>query len=549
MRRSFSDCTNCPPGSYCQSLGLSLPTDVCAAGYYCISGATTPTQYESPIGFFSPAGAYSPSACPPGTYNNQVRQSQCANCPARFYCNGTATVQPAVCPQGFYCPMSTALPQKCPAGTYSNLTGLAVTTDCLSCPPGFFCQTSGLVQPSGPCMAGYTCTGGAMFPNPNGQSYGTICPAGMYCPLGSALPLPCPLGTYRPNTLGQNVTDCTPSPGGTFSNATGLTAPTGVCSAGYYCTSTAFIATPTDGVTGNLCPVGFFCPLGSSSPLKCLSDCQLCAPGQYCNTTGAVAPSGPCDPGYFCQFNNAVARPTGISTVNGVQLGGGICPVANFCSGGSSAPTVCAAGTYSISTGASQCTPCPAGYYCPAGTSDYSGLACPQGYYCPQGTRTMHEYPYCQLCAPGQYCNTTGAVAPSGPCDPGYFCQFNNAVAQPTGVSTVNGVQLGGGICPVANFCPGGSSAPTVCAAGTYSISTGASQCTPCPAGYYCPAGTSDYSGLACPQGYYCPQGTRTMHEYPCPKGTYSTQTTLQNVTQCVYAPGGMYVDIVGATA
>ncbi|OQR94999.1 hypothetical protein ACHHYP_00649 [Achlya hypogyna] len=158
--QSFSDCTNCPPGLYCQSSGLSLPTDLCAAGYYCVSAATTPTQYESPIGFFSGAGAYSPSACPPGTYNNQVRQSTCAACPERFYCNGTATVQPAVCPQGYYCPLNTALPQKCPAGSYSNLTGLAASSDCLSCPPGSFCQTSGLVQPSGPCMAGYTCTGG-----------------------------------------------------------------------------------------------------------------------------------------------------------------------------------------------------------------------------------------------------------------------------------------------------------------------------------------------------------------------------------------------------
>ncbi|KDO27716.1 hypothetical protein SPRG_22196, partial [Saprolegnia parasitica CBS 223.65] len=557
--QSFSDCTNCPPGYYCQSLGLSLPTDVCAAGYFCVSGATTPTQYESPIGHFSPAGAYSPSACPPGTFNNQVRQSQCANCPARFYCNGTATVQPAVCPQGYYCPASTALPQKCPAGTYSNLTGLAATTDCLSCPPGFFCQTSGLVQPSGPCMAGYTCTGGAMFPNPNGQSYGTICPAGMYCPLGSALPLPCPLGTYRPNTLGQNLTDCTPSPGGTFSNATGLTAPTGVCSAGYYCTSTAFIATPTDGVTGNLCPVGFFCPLGSSSPLKCVegtyasslgqalctpcpagSFCdgvltdrhQVCPQGAYCPpSTGASQP--PCPVGSFNNgtglpaiTNCTVCTPGSFCASVGLVQPTALCQAGFFCNAG--AVNAFGQTTSQLVNGtlSANASSCPSGSYCPVGT--YQPVPCPVGTYLP--TRGGRQLSDCQLCTPGQYFDTTGAVAPSGPCDPGYFCQHNNAVARPT-----------------TNFCPSGSSAPTLCAAGTYSISTGASQCTPCPAGYYCPSGTSDYSGLACPQGFYCPQGTRTMHEYPCPKGTYSNQTMLQNVTQCVYAPGGMYVDIVGA--
>ncbi len=50
-----------------------------------------------------------------------------------------------------------------------------------------------------------------------------------------------------------------------------------------------------------------------------------------------------------------------------------------------------------------------------------------------------------------------------------------------------------------------------------------------------------------CPAGYYCPQGTQRFDQFPCPKGTYSNQTGLQDVSQCIFAPGGMYVDVVAA--
>lgn len=38
-------------------------------------------------------------------------------------------------------------------------------------------------------------------------------------------------------------------------------------------------ATPSDGETGNICPVGHYCPLGSSYPV-------VCPDGTYSNTTG-----------------------------------------------------------------------------------------------------------------------------------------------------------------------------------------------------------------------------------------------------------------------
>lgn len=83
----------------------------------------------------------------------------------------------------------------------------------------------------------------------------------------------CPEGTHKP-------IDCDP---GTYCETTGLDRPTGNCSAGYYCTLKASIQNPTDGTTGNICPVGHYCLLGSSIPI-------VCPTGTYLNATGQVRP-------------------------------------------------------------------------------------------------------------------------------------------------------------------------------------------------------------------------------------------------------------------
>ena len=82
---------------------------------------------------------------------------------------------------------------------------------------------------------------------------------------------------------------------------------------------------------------------------------------------------------------------------------------------------------------------CPAGKYCPSGTSANQN-ACPKGYYCPANSR--HPTP-----------------------------------------------------CPKGNYCPEGASAPTQCEAGFYCPDL-ASQHTPCTPGFYCPAGA--FTQLIC---------------------------------------------------
>ena len=90
-------------------------------------------------------------------------------------------------------------------------------------------------------------------------------------------------------------------------NPIGNTEPSGLCTAGYYCTQGASNSTPTDGVTGNICPAGKYCEIGSIAGAGCLvgtfsnteglttaSQCQNCTGGYYCGTVGLTAETGTC---------------------------------------------------------------------------------------------------------------------------------------------------------------------------------------------------------------------------------------------------------------
>ena len=142
-------------------------------------------------------------------------------------------------PDGYYCPDSSAspIPLSCPAGTFAlgNLTSLE--SDCQLCPVGHAC-TGGAAQPS-ICLAGNVapangsvacskCKGGT-YQQDEGQTACVACEPGYFCKVGSPIGLPCP--------------------GGTFSNATGL-------SRAAQCQSVAS---------------GFWAPIGSIAPEPCFS--------------------------------------------------------------------------------------------------------------------------------------------------------------------------------------------------------------------------------------------------------------------------------------
>ena len=121
------------------------------AGYYCIAGSATPTQFTAPPGFYTLSGAYQATPCAAGTYNQQLGQSACTACPAGFVCTNQSTIYYTICPPGFVCPTGSAVPTPCPAGTYSTAINLQNVSACTPCPPTMYCATAGLTVVTGAC--------------------------------------------------------------------------------------------------------------------------------------------------------------------------------------------------------------------------------------------------------------------------------------------------------------------------------------------------------------------------------------------------------------
>jgi hypothetical protein len=142
-------------------------------------------------------------------------------------------------------------------------------------------------------------------------------------------------------------------------------------------------------------------------------------------------------------------------------------------------------------------------------------------------------------------------------------------------------------MCPAGYYCPSGTTFPNKCAPGFYS-DTGAIACTLCEIGTYCPneattisekvlnvcpagvycmrqltnfnmidpitlqsisytgkVGLHVYPDLVsyyCLKGYYCPAGTKIM--IPCPAGTYNRLFGRKNILDCVQTDPGYYTDV-----
>ena len=106
------------------------------------------------------------------------------------------------------------------------------------------------------------------------NNLGTItpeeCKAGNYCPPGTkhSTEYPCPKGTYSDKKKLNSPDQCSDCLGGSYCLG-GETSPTGLCWAGFYCTGGSSTFSPTDGVSGNVCPRGFYCENGTAYPDPC----------------------------------------------------------------------------------------------------------------------------------------------------------------------------------------------------------------------------------------------------------------------------------------
>jgi hypothetical protein len=499
---NISQCSACVAGSYCGVNGKSAPTGPCAAGYYCLPGASVATPTTQGFGAVCPAGTYcplgsaAPTPCAPGSFRAATlgsSQESCTPCPpgqfcstsgltapsgsclAGFYCGNASTSATAtVCPPGAACPGSSASPASCTAGTFANASGLS---SCLACPPG------------------YQCAFGASQP--------VACQPGSFCIAGTgAVGQPCPAGRFSASAYLTQATDCALCTPGSFcsgSPASTLVV-TGPCDAGYYCMAGSVNAQGGlgNGTSATLCPRGAYCVAASATFAQCppgkfspslgnsnASACMPCTPGMYCNAAGLSAPTGVCGGGYYCIAGASAAAPDGLDASVGGQ-----CGIGSFCTAGSSAPALCEAGSFQSQAGASACvvaplgffvdapnasapTVCGLGFFCPNASSSGTANACPAGWY---GSRTqLGSAADCTPAPPGSYVATAGLSAVSGSCAPGFACFGRSVEAAP--LDSVTGAP-----CEIGTFCPAGSGA--------------FQNCTP---GMYC-----DAAQLAAPTGLWC---------------------------------------------
>ena len=256
--------------------------------------------------------------------------------------------------------------------------------------------------------------------------------------------------------------------------------------------TTCYLCTCDAGVC---CPPGACCPSGKNGHIS--SDMRPCPRGYWCGLGTNDCYGHPCREGTY-------GSGEGLKSSSECTQ----CPAGKACPAGSTGPTTCGAGTYLSSN---KCVKCPAGYYCPNGKDKNK---CGKGYYCPAGASSR------TACPAGKYSSSDTANSCSN-CTAGYYCPGASDRQQ----------------CGKGNYCPTGSSRSTACPAGQYSTSATASSCTKCTAGYYCPGGSDKQQ---CGKGNYCPAGS--SRPKVCPAGQYSSNATASSCTKCnagYYCRGG----------
>lgn len=136
---------------------------------------------------------------------------------------------------------------------------------------------------------------------------------------------------------------------------------------------------------------------------------------------GLPYPTGPCDPGYYCNTKAYTSAPPDGAT-------GGLCPRGGYCPVGSSYPTACDPGKYNNFTGGktqADCYACDPGYYCSGTNLPYPTGCCKGGYYCTGGATTAIQYPV----QPGHF--SSACAYQQTECYPGTFQQ--SAIQERTG--------------------------------------------------------------------------------------------------------------------
>lgn len=261
-------CTDCQPGMFCNSTGLSRPSGSCDAGTYNpVYGATSRDACRPcPVGQFQNLnGQGTCSYCPAGSYSHINGSVQCFLCPAGKYClDGCFNSEgDGTCPPGSYSTLGTGKSDSCtscPAGTYSKYAGTTSLKSCLMCPEGAFClERCNSSVGSGFCSAGsYSTTGSGENASCSPCPKDRICLPGCGSNVGSVLCDQCRSGSFF--DISQKICRlCLP---GTFKNANTSSITCDVCSPGSF-------AQDFGSHECSECPSGYTSTVGSASCVPC----------------------------------------------------------------------------------------------------------------------------------------------------------------------------------------------------------------------------------------------------------------------------------------
>ena len=353
--------------------------------------------------------------------------------------------------------------------------------------------------------------------------------------------VPCPVGTYQPNS-GQS--GCLVASPGYYTNVSSAAVQQFPCHAGTYQPNSGQFAEnwddaseytrPIDGestIVAEICitnspghysdhgsPDEVPCPPGTYQPLSGYTYCIDTTPGYYTADSGNTDET-PCEGGTY-QPNGGrsacfLASPGYKASPNSLQQ------------------DLCTPGTYSDEFGLEVCKLADPGYYVTAFGATYQ-IACLPGQHQPTSGQTT-----CLSTSPGYYTSDPGTGFQIA-CDSGTF-------------ESQGGATSCSGVTEPGHYSPPGSESQVECEPGTYAPYNGMAECLlaepgnyvpvnvsvdqiPCPPGQYQPDSGMD-SCLITEPGHYSDEGSSDQSE--CQPGTFQAQS---EATSCDDAEPGHFV-------
>lgn len=520
------DCTNCEPGKYGDSTGLSA-CKLCAAGTFAYFHGN---ELESNCddcdeGKFSSEGASICSTCAAGAWSER-RSSICSLCLQGFQVSSTPGECDACDAGKFKVGTNDNTCSLCESGTFQEFIG---QTDC------DVCQDHSVS---------------------NSERTDCLCNAG-YASQDVVTCVACEENTYKTATANVGCTGCQY---GKYSDQVAATTAS-VCQS---CEAGKYSPMEVDGMGCDECARGKFsvsfgvscenCAKGSYSDAEGAIACTLCAAGKSSGDIGANVESvcRECVPGLF-----SLAGATECS----------VCATGSWSNAGSSSCLLCEDGYELIGDTCTQCTPGKFkidDYYGACQTCELGkfqtlhGMAhCDDCTSCPVGTACNNDRTHCEKCpdsyikAPGmevcEQCpshSETDAEQSQCWCNSGYMHSNNELGALLVCTVCEQGKYLG----YIGNtFC-------SSCAPGKYLPITGAmneTQCIECQAGKYSDtvAATTELVCIECSAGKFSVVSGATGEGLcvRCPAGKYSSTTGADSSSYCIDCDAGKYSDVYGA--